>query len=272
MAGKRTREATTDVAAAAAAPSRSPMEESADALAGVDGAFMTGVKRKGTGGTSPPKKKSATTVGRPRSNSIDRLVDVAGSLLTEDIPDRKGGVSAPCSATAVAAAAAAAAAGASVPNPMAVAALAKLPPVVVPTGFRKKGSGGPTSKAATAAAAAAAAASAAESDGEDGDLQDSKKTQITYNPDIPMTKEQLTSWRREMRRVRNRESAAASRRKVRDRIEELEEEVDVWKKRYQEVMGRLGQADGGKNKKQRRNGKRDEGQGGGGKGEEVFKL
>jgi len=59
-----------------------------------------------------------------------------------------------------------------------------------------------------------------------------------------MTKEQLTAWRREMRRVRNRESAAASRRKVRDRIDELEDEVAVWKKRYQEVLARLGQATG----------------------------
>jgi len=47
-----------------------------------------------------------------------------------------------------------------------------------------------------------------------------------------------------MRRVRNRESAAASRRKVRDRIDELEDEVAVWKKRYQEVLARLGQATG----------------------------
>ena len=58
-----------------------------------------------------------------------------------------------------------------------------------------------------------------------------------------MTKEQLTTWRREQRRVRNRESAAASRRKVRDRIGELEDEVDIWKRRYQEVMARLGQSD-----------------------------
>eukprot|EP00970_Alexandrium_tamarense_P019618 scaffold14275_cov221-Alexandrium_tamarense.AAC.9 len=60
-----------------------------------------------------------------------------------------------------------------------------------------------------------------------------------------MTKEQLTAWRREMRRVRNRESAAASRRKVRDRIEELEEEVNMWKMRYGEVMERLARSDGG---------------------------
>lgn len=80
---------------------------------------------------------------------------------------------------------------------------------------------------------------------------DNKKTQIQYNPDVPMTKEQLTSWRREMRRVRNRESAAASRRKVRDRIEELEEEVDLWKRRYEEAMGRLR---GAEEKQQRENG------------------
>lgn len=51
-----------------------------------------------------------------------------------------------------------------------------------------------------------------------------------------------------MRRVRNRESAAASRRKVRDRIEELEEEVDVWKRRYEEAIRRLDAAEktGGK--------------------------
>ena len=71
----------------------------------------------------------------------------------------------------------------------------------------------------------------------------SKKMQVTYNPEISMTKEQLTTWRREQRRVRNRESAAASRRKVRDRIGELEDEVDIWKRRYQEVMARLGQSD-----------------------------
>lgn len=71
----------------------------------------------------------------------------------------------------------------------------------------------------------------------------SKKAQVTYNPEISMTKEQLTTWRREQRRVRNRESAAASRRKVRDRIGELEDEVDIWKRRYQEVMARLGQSD-----------------------------
>ena len=66
-----------------------------------------------------------------------------------------------------------------------------------------------------------------------------KKTQIRYDPEVPMTKEQLASWRREARRVRNRESAAASRQRIRSRITELECEVDGWKKKYNEAMGRL---------------------------------
>jgi bZIP transcription factor len=51
------------------------------------------------------------------------------------------------------------------------------------------------------------------------------RTQVKYNPDIPMSKEQLAAWRREARRVRNRESAAASRQRIRNRISELEDEV-----------------------------------------------
>jgi hypothetical protein len=141
----------------------------------------------------------------------------------------------------------------------------------VPTGFRKKP---PAKKAAAASsakaaatnaalpsssphadpAAAAAAAATAKSPPEPPDSDrdgKSRKTQITYNPDITMTKEQLTAWRREMRRVRNRESAAASRRKVRNRIDELEDEVEIWKIRYQEVMARLGQTEGEKEEEER---------------------
>uniref|UniRef100_A0A7S1ZLV8 BZIP domain-containing protein n=1 Tax=Trieres chinensis TaxID=1514140 RepID=A0A7S1ZLV8_TRICV len=62
------------------------------------------------------------------------------------------------------------------------------------------------------------------------------KTQIQYDPGVPMSKEQLAAWRREARRVRNRESAAASRQKIRDRIEELEGEVDQWKLKFNEAM------------------------------------
>lgn len=66
-----------------------------------------------------------------------------------------------------------------------------------------------------------------------------KKTQIRYDPDVPMSKEQLAAWRREARRVRNRESAAASRQRIRNRISELEDEVNNWKKKYTEAMQRL---------------------------------
>lgn len=66
-----------------------------------------------------------------------------------------------------------------------------------------------------------------------------KKTQIRYDPDVPMSKEQLAAWRREARRVRNRESAAASRQRIRNRISELEDEVNNWKSKYTEAMQRL---------------------------------
>lgn len=44
-----------------------------------------------------------------------------------------------------------------------------------------------------------------------------------------VSKEEASALRREARRVRNRESAAASRAKIRNRIEELEKEVESWK-------------------------------------------
>jgi hypothetical protein len=68
-----------------------------------------------------------------------------------------------------------------------------------------------------------------------------KKTQIRYDPEVPMSKEQLAVWRREARRVRNRESAAASRQRIRSRITELEEEIDGWKSKYSQAMARLEQ-------------------------------
>ena len=73
--------------------------------------------------------------------------------------------------------------------------------------------------------------------GDDG--QSKKKTQIRYDPDVPMNKEQLAAWRREARRVRNRESAAASRQRIRNRISELEDEVGQWKTKYAQAMERL---------------------------------
>lgn len=104
--------------------------------------------------------------------------------------------------------------------------------------------------AAKAAHAAAAAAEAAlekkppkkrkvlKEEDDSGD-DSKKKTQIRYDPDVPMSKEQLASWRREARRVRNRESAAASRQRIRNRISELEDEVGDWKAKYSQAMARL---------------------------------
>jgi Basic region leucine zipper len=51
------------------------------------------------------------------------------------------------------------------------------------------------------------------------------KKQARYEPEVPMPKSELAKWRKEARRVRNRESAAASRHKTRLRIEELEAQV-----------------------------------------------
>lgn len=75
--------------------------------------------------------------------------------------------------------------------------------------------------------------------GEDSDEDGKKKAQIRYDPEIPMSKEQLAAWRREARRVRNRESAAASRARIRSRITELEDEVGEWKSKYSQAMERL---------------------------------
>ena len=72
-----------------------------------------------------------------------------------------------------------------------------------------------------------------------GDANKKKKTQIRYDPEVPMSKDQLAAWRREARRVRNRESAAASRQRIRNRISELEDEVGEWKSKYNHAMQRL---------------------------------
>mmetsp|Transcript_24246 Transcript_24246/g.34695 ORF Transcript_24246/g.34695 Transcript_24246/m.34695 type:complete len:230 (-) Transcript_24246:55-744(-) len=223
MPPKRTRKA------AEADTSKGSMEDAAVALAGVEGALKptttataTG-KRKASGAATSKRLPKKAAAKRERSNSLEQLTEVAASLLTNPTDEDL-----------------------SVPNPMATAAAAaaaapapmpSLPPAKnggeQPTGFRKK------------AAARPKAAAKKETKG-DGNSEEGKKTQIQYNPDVPMSKEQLTAWRREMRRVRNRESAAASRRKVRDRIQELEQEVKGWKDRYEEVMARLAQAEGKK--------------------------
>mmetsp|Transcript_14394 Transcript_14394/g.16344 ORF Transcript_14394/g.16344 Transcript_14394/m.16344 type:complete len:314 (-) Transcript_14394:195-1136(-) len=66
-----------------------------------------------------------------------------------------------------------------------------------------------------------------------------KKPQMRYDPEVPMTKDEAAAWRREQRRKRNRESAAASRQRQRDRISELEEEVSEWKSKYEAALARI---------------------------------
>jgi hypothetical protein len=68
-----------------------------------------------------------------------------------------------------------------------------------------------------------------------------RSKQKTYLPNSvkSMTKEEISAWRKEARRVRNRQSAAASREKVRSRITELEAEVAGWKMKYEIVMSRI---------------------------------
>jgi len=62
------------------------------------------------------------------------------------------------------------------------------------------------------------------------------KRQSRYDPGVSMTKEELKAWRKEARRVRNRESAAASRRKNREAITKLETEVEDMKTKYCEAL------------------------------------
>jgi hypothetical protein len=66
-----------------------------------------------------------------------------------------------------------------------------------------------------------------------------KKPQRKYDPDVPMTKEEAAIWRREQRRKRNRESAAASRQRQRDRITELEEQVNGFKNKYEDMLNHI---------------------------------
>jgi len=65
------------------------------------------------------------------------------------------------------------------------------------------------------------------------------KKQARYDPGVPMTKAELREWRKEARRVRNRESAAASRMKTRSRIGELETEVSSMKDKYGAALQRI---------------------------------
>lgn len=70
-------------------------------------------------------------------------------------------------------------------------------------------------------------------------IKSNTKYQNRYEPEVPMSKEEEAEWRREARRQRNRESAAASRNKVRNRIQELEHEVQGWRTKYDSLMNRI---------------------------------
>ena len=76
-------------------------------------------------------------------------------------------------------------------------------------------------------------------------IKSDTKYQNRYEPEEPMSKEDEAVWRKEARRLRNRESAANSRNKVRNRIEELETEVEDWKTKYASLMKRIGMLEKG---------------------------
>jgi len=65
------------------------------------------------------------------------------------------------------------------------------------------------------------------------------KKKARYDPGVPMTKAELREWRKEARRVRNRESAAASRKKTRSRIGELETDLSSMRDKYEAAMQRI---------------------------------
>lgn len=62
-----------------------------------------------------------------------------------------------------------------------------------------------------------------------------------YEPGVPMSKAELAQWRKLARRVRNRESAAASREKTRLRIEELESALNETRLKYEAALKRIGE-------------------------------
>lgn len=64
------------------------------------------------------------------------------------------------------------------------------------------------------------------------------KKQARYDPEEPtgMTRSQVSEWRREARRVRNRESAAASRQKTSHKIDQLENEVSILQEKYSAAL------------------------------------
>lgn len=70
------------------------------------------------------------------------------------------------------------------------------------------------------------------------------KRQARYEPGVPMTKTELAAWRKEARRVRNRESAAASRAKTKERIDDLEGQVSALQAKYDAALRRIAELEG----------------------------
>jgi hypothetical protein len=63
-----------------------------------------------------------------------------------------------------------------------------------------------------------------------------KRPQLKYDPSTPMSPTQTSAWRAEQRRKRNRESAAACRRKQRETVSILEVEVANWKRKFDDAI------------------------------------
>lgn len=105
-------------------------------------------------------------------------------------------------------------------------------------GEKHSESGNEGGRSMSVASATSSDAASHQEEGEPG-AKKIKKSQIRYDPAVPMNKEELANWRREHRRVRNRESAAASRQRIRTRISELEGEVTQWKEKYYAAVQRL---------------------------------
>lgn len=70
-------------------------------------------------------------------------------------------------------------------------------------------------------------------------LKSKSKYQNHYAPVIKLTLEEEAEWRREARRKRNRDSAAASRQKTRSKIQDLEQEVQEWKSKYDALFQKM---------------------------------
>lgn len=65
------------------------------------------------------------------------------------------------------------------------------------------------------------------------------RPQKHYEAPSSMSKAELSEWRKQQRKERNRASAAASRMKTQTRIMELEGEVGVWKAKYEDMQDKM---------------------------------